>query len=161
MADNLFAPPQAVVADVADHTASPAMWNPNAAANWSLLFTPAFGAYLHMKNWQALGDDEKAHNAKMWMIATLAIIFGSTTIAGVFPKATAFDGLARLLGVILLLTWYFSSGRAQAKYVKAQFGKADPRKGWSKPLGFAILVGVVYLIFIMVAAIVGNIIKAG
>jgi hypothetical protein len=28
----------------------PALWNPNAAAGWSLLFTPAFGAFLHARN---------------------------------------------------------------------------------------------------------------
>lgn len=33
-----------------------ALWNPNAAANWSLLFTPLFGAYLHMLNWRSLGE---------------------------------------------------------------------------------------------------------
>ncbi len=161
MADNLFAPPKAVVADVADHTASPAMWNPNAAANWSLLFSPAFGAYLQMKNWEALGDDEKAHNSKMWMVATLAILFGSTLFAMVFPEATAIDGLSRLAGLILLLSWYFSSGRGQAKYVKAQFGKDYPRKGWSKPLGFAVLVGVFYFTFIAVAIVVQHKIKGG
>ena len=161
MTDNLFAPPKALVADVADHTASPAMCNPNAAANWSLLFSPAVGAYLHTKNWDALGNDKKAHYSRMWMVATLVIVFGSTTLAVAFPQATAFDGLSRLFGVILLLSGYFSSGRAQAKYVKVQFGKDYPRKGGSKPLGFAILVGVFYLIFIMVAGVVANKIEAG
>jgi hypothetical protein len=28
-------------------TTAPAIWNPNSAANWSLFFTPAFGAYLN------------------------------------------------------------------------------------------------------------------
>jgi predicted amidophosphoribosyltransferase len=28
-----------------------AIWNPNAASNWSLVFTPAFGSYLHARNW--------------------------------------------------------------------------------------------------------------
>jgi hypothetical protein len=137
------------------------MWNPNAAANWSLLFSPAFGAYLHMKNWEALGDEEKAHDSQVWMVITLAFVFGSTIFAMVSPGATALDGLLRLGGVILLLSWYFSSARAQAKYVKAQFGKDYPRKGWSKPLGFAILVGVLYVIFVMVAGVIGTKIKGG
>ena len=36
------------------------IWNPNAAANWSLLFTPAFGAYIHYLNWQKMGKTEVA-----------------------------------------------------------------------------------------------------
>jgi hypothetical protein len=43
-----------------DADAAPALWNPNAAANWSLLFSPMFGAWLHMKNWAALGEPERA-----------------------------------------------------------------------------------------------------
>ena len=31
--------------------ASNALWNPNTAANWSFLFSPLFGAYLHALNW--------------------------------------------------------------------------------------------------------------
>ena len=50
MNPNPYAPPTARVDDVATGDAAPALWNPNAAANWSLLFSPAFGAWLHMKN---------------------------------------------------------------------------------------------------------------
>lgn len=31
------------------------LWNPNAAVNWSVLFTPIFGAWIQAKNWKALG----------------------------------------------------------------------------------------------------------
>ena len=34
--------------------ASVALWNPVAAAVWSIVLTPAFGAYLHAKNWETL-----------------------------------------------------------------------------------------------------------
>ena len=54
MTPNPYAPPKAEVADVGRTEVAPALWNPNAAASWSLLFSPAFGAFLHMKNWQAL-----------------------------------------------------------------------------------------------------------
>jgi len=37
-----------------------AIWNPNAAANWSILFTPAFGSYLQMLNWRTLSEPAKA-----------------------------------------------------------------------------------------------------
>ena len=61
---NPFAPPQAEVADVPTGEAAPALWNPNAASSWSLLFSPIFGAYLHMQNWQALGQPDKAEQCR-------------------------------------------------------------------------------------------------
>ena len=56
--DKRYAPPTAHVDDV--HAArqsavAPPLWNPGAAMAWSLLFSPIFGAFVHMKNWQALG----------------------------------------------------------------------------------------------------------
>jgi curved DNA-binding protein CbpA len=44
-----------------------ALWNPNAAANWSLLFPPVFGAWLHAKNSSALGDESEAKHSTYWV----------------------------------------------------------------------------------------------
>ena len=56
--ENPYAPPTAAVADIGTATAAPRppLWNPGAAASWSLLLSPVFGAILHMKNWQAMGE---------------------------------------------------------------------------------------------------------
>jgi len=67
---NPYAPPEAEVADVAGPAfleAAPALWNPAAAASWSLIFSPIFGSWLQMKNWQALGESEKAAKARTWV----------------------------------------------------------------------------------------------
>ncbi|MGB0769032.1 MAG: hypothetical protein ACPGYV_15145, partial [Phycisphaeraceae bacterium] len=55
--------------------ASPALrlYSPNAAANWSLLFTPIFGAYLHAKNWRAIGDADRADTNIKWMWIGIAL----------------------------------------------------------------------------------------
>jgi hypothetical protein len=74
MTPNRYAPPTADVADIGRGQTAPALWNPNAAASWSVLFSPAFGAFLHMKNWQALGEPAKASAAKIWAIATLLVM---------------------------------------------------------------------------------------
>ena len=50
MQDDRYAPPLAPVADPRPSGAfgaAPPLWNPNAAGFWSLLFSPAFGAFLH------------------------------------------------------------------------------------------------------------------
>ena len=60
-----YAPPQTdLSAPAAELENNPPLWNPNAAAMWSLLFSPVFGALVHMKNWQAMGEPEKAAASK-------------------------------------------------------------------------------------------------
>jgi predicted nucleic acid-binding Zn ribbon protein len=124
---------------------SNALWNPAAAANWSLIFTPAFGSYLQMLNWQTLGERERAVTARIWFYVSLAML-------GVYVAIRLLTGersyaSAQPLLVLYLFVWYFASGRSQAKYVKERFGSAYPKKGWGKPilLGIAALVGYVLI----------------
>jgi hypothetical protein len=106
MTTNLYAPPKAQVADIVQAEAAPALWNPGAAASWSLLLSPAFGAILH-------------------------------------PHNRAIPLFNRLCSFVLLLSWYFASGKPQVDFVKSRYGKQYPRKGWSQPLliAFGILFG--------------------
>ena len=156
MTDNRYAPPTAKVSDVVSAGAAPAMWNPNAAANWSLLFTPAFGAWLHMKNWQALEEPAKAAASKRWVIVNLVLIVGSAMLTSMVPEMRALDGLSRLIGIVLLLSWYFSSGRGQAEYVKSHFGQVYERRGWGKRLLFALLALIGFIVVVAVIRILAS-----
>ena len=121
---NPYAPPQADVEPVAmATTASPPLWNPNAAASWSLLFTPVFGAILHMKNWEALGEPQKAAGARSWAIGTLIFLFVLAIVSGILGDSKALDGLGRIAGLIVLVAWYYASGKSQQNYVLARFGR--------------------------------------
>jgi hypothetical protein len=127
-----------------------AIWNPNAAANWSLLFTPAFGSYLQMINWRTLGENGKAISSQNWFYISLGILV-IYVLMGIFmdnPKEA--ESAVRGLGFLFLLVWYFSSGRAQGKYVKARFGKTYAKKPWGKPL----FIGVGAIIGYFIAAVV-------
>jgi len=135
---NPYAPPAAAVSDVSHVEPAPKLWNPNAAANWSLLFSPAFGAFLHMKNWQALGDTQRAQLNRNWVIASVLIIFGAGFLSVLMPESKALDGSARVVGFALLVAWYMTSAKAQAKLVKDRFGSAYTRKGWGLPILAAI-----------------------
>lgn len=108
------------------------LWNPNAAANWSLLFSPAFGAYLHMKNWEALGENSKASTSKTWLISSIIL-----SVLG--------------LGFFVLVAWYFSIGKKQAIYVEQKFGEHYLRKSWGIPLliGFSIFIVYIFLILLI------------
>ena len=130
--------------------AEAAIWNPNAAANWSLIFTPAFGAYLQMLNWRALGETEKAASSQNWFYVGLGML-AVYVLMGVFMSdSKAADGAARGLGFLFLLVWYFSSGRAQGKYVKKKFGTTYAKKPW----GRAFLIGVGAIVGYFIAAVV-------
>jgi hypothetical protein len=148
---NPYAPPKAAVADIVSHEESAPLWNPNAAANWSLFFSPAFGAYLQMKNWQALGEPDKASTSKAWFVAVLVILLALPLVAALVPGMSGLLRFSSPVGVALLIAWYVSSGRGQARYVKERFGKNYPRKGWGLPLLGA--VGVLFGYFIVVAVL--------
>ncbi len=151
----LLSAPAIETANTRQQATEAAIWNPNAAANWSLIFTPAFGAYLQMLNWQALGESETAASAQNWFYVGLGML-AVYVLMGVFisdPKVA--DGAARGLGFLFLLVWYFSSGRAQGKYVKEKFGKTYAKKPWGRALligvgaivgyfGVAVVIGVVF-----------------
>jgi len=47
---------------------------------WSLLFTPAFGAFLQMRNWEALGEPSKAVTSRIWVAVTLVVLVGLPSV---------------------------------------------------------------------------------
>jgi len=142
MSINPYAPPAAKIDDVAPVEVTPRLWNPVAAARWSILFSPAFGAILHMLNWRALGEPARARGSRNWAIAVLA-----TLVAGIFIGLQS-DRASRALSLGTLLAWYFISGRTQSVYVRERYGKQYVRRGWSKPLltGLAVYVALILII---------------
>ena len=153
---NPYAPPEASVADVVSTVESPPLWNPAAAGGWSLLFTPVFGALVHMKNWQALGEPARAENSKKWAIGSVAYIVVMVLLTLVVPDLKALDGLSRIGGLALLIGWYYASGKSQQGYVLARFGNTYKRKGWGLPLlcglaGIAAFMAVMVVVGIVMA----------
>lgn len=127
--------------------ATPQLWNPNAAACWSLLFSPIFGAWLHAKNWRALGNEHKAKQSMIWVycsiIATIAVLL--------LPLP---DAVSRGVGIGLLVAWYVSSAKDQIHFVKDNYQSSYLKKGWLKPIGLALATYVLLIavIFIVVFA---------
>jgi hypothetical protein len=154
---NPYAPPRAQVADIdelASGESAPALWNPNAAASWSLLFTPIFGAYLHMRNWQALGQPEKAASSKNWIIGSLVCVLLLVIFTLFLPDSKGVDALGRVFGFALLITWYYAMGKSQQAFVLGKFGKTYPRRGWSRPLLAAVGGVIAFFAFVFVVALV-------
>ena len=135
---------------------SPALWNPNAAANWSLIFSPAFGSYLQMLNWRALGQSDKAASAQNWFYASLAVLLVYVLMDALLAGSKSANGAAHALGCLYLLIWYFSVGRAQGRFVKEKFGTAYPKKPWGKALLLGLAAVLAYFVFaLLVGLLVG------
>jgi hypothetical protein len=145
---NPYAPPKAQVADVVGSEVAPALWNPNAAASWSLLFSPIFGAFLHMRNWEALGQPAKAAKSKIWFIGSIVVFVFITLAAFFMPDSKGLDLLARVGGFALLIAWYYGIAKSQQAFVIERFGNNYPRRGWLKPILAAL--GVVFALFVVV-----------
>lgn len=137
----------------------PHLWNPNVAANWSILFTPAFGAYIHALNWKALGMPERARADVVWI--WLTGLFLVVDIGSVAADSETVDRVMQKAPLVFLAAWYFIRGRSQSAYVRDELGNDYVRKDWKKPLliGLAIAVGVIALLFLAVFA-VGLILRA-
>jgi hypothetical protein len=133
--------------------AAPVLWNPFAAGCWSLLFTPVFGAFLHMKNWEALGEPEKARKSKGWVIGSIAFFVVLMLASLVLPDSKILDSVSRAGGFGLLFGWYYSAGKEQQTLVKERFGTGYERRGWLKPILLAILAIVGALIVLVFAAL--------
>lgn len=126
------------------------LWNPNAAANWSLLFTPVFGSYLQMKNWKALGELQKVENAKKWLLVSIIVIlllnFGAYLIEA---DPEQFATRAKSLGLLYIIIWYFSFAKNQSKYVKETLNDHYHKKSWVLPLIISTVILFIYVFIVM------------
>lgn len=107
----------------------PTLWNPNAAALWSLLFTPAFGSVLLHLNAKALGREKEANAFGLWILVSAVVHIGAIV-------AVQFTGenLFRFAGIALLIIWYFAAAKRQETFVKQAYGDGYLRKSWGLPI---------------------------
>ena len=129
---------------------APALWNPNAAACWSLLFSPIFGAALHMFNARAMGDTELEKLNKGFIWGTLAVLVIASLLA-IFTKINA-----NFVGLAALGAWYGAVGRKQVALVKERYGSNYPRRSWGKPILFGVLGIVALYVCIFILAFIAS-----
>ena len=138
---NPYSPPQSDTVSPPDSPA-PSLWNPDAAGAWSLLFTPVFGSVLLLKNWRAIGREDKIGTARIWLIISIVMLV-----------VTIFSGG---IGFIYIIIWYFAWQKPQTKFVKSQWGKDYPKKSWKIPLliAFGCWAGL-FLFFVLLGVMIG------
>ncbi len=149
-------PYQVPKAALTDHVSTPmgALWNPNAAANWSLVFSPAFGSFLHYRNWQTLGDEEEAREAKIWFVVSLVILAILPFIPHMVEDPNVKEFAPRGICFWFLIIWYFAAARSQARLVKEHFDGDYKRRSWGLPMLIALGSLLAYFAYcIMIAGI--------
>jgi hypothetical protein len=112
-----------------------ALWNPLAAALWSIILTPIFGTYIHLLNWKALNEPQKESSAKIWFYVSFFVIIISLFFMG---------GNAGLGSLIYLIVWYLVAGLLQKNYLSEKFGSNYIRKSWAKPLLIAFIIPIIF-----------------
>jgi hypothetical protein len=137
--------------------ADSAIWNPAAAALWSIVFTPAFGAYILMRNWEALGDHEQAALARKWYVFSLGLLGIQLLSTAINTRLNSESNVMHWFGIAYLLAWWLGAALPQAWMVRARFGSTYARKRWDDALMAAVIAGTLYfavrglMIFLFVA----------
>jgi len=131
---------------------TPVLWNPMAAAYWSLLFSPAFGAFLHAQNADYLGRTKEAKTNRVWFYLSLAYLGLALASGFIFP--TIPDSVFRFPALIFYCCWFYV-GEKQVKYVKATWQKNYQRKSWAVPLSVAFGCWIVIIaVFVIASAVI-------
>jgi uncharacterized membrane protein YfcA len=148
MSEQNLVPEPAFANAAAGSDATPALWNPTAAACWCLILSPVFGAFLHTQNWKALGNPERAAASRKWVVWGSIFLVGVILSSLIVPESRSLAALGRFGGFALLISWYYAIGKSQQTYVEERFGKNYTRRGWTIPImsAIGIFVGIVVLL---------------
>jgi uncharacterized membrane protein YidH (DUF202 family) len=131
-----------------------ALWNPTAAALWSLLLSAGLGAWLLARNWERLGHPGKARQARGWFF--LVIGFNLANLGLVLAGARfewEFNAMPGWISLAIFGLWCCLSAYPQIKYADEHIGEGNPRRSWAAPLVIAV---VAILLFFAVTALLAN-----
>jgi len=140
--------------------ASLPLWNPRAATCLGLLLSPAFSAYIHMCNWDTLGEDEQSLEARAWCCMMLGyfimcgvlIGLGGTVGRDLAPPLSATIGM--------LAGWHTWGGRAQERYIAVITNGAYTRRPWRRVVMAALAVLTVLAALVVVVVVVASTVRS-
>lgn len=114
---NPYQAPNSDLDDYDDDYDIPPLYNPKAAMWWSvLLFTP-FGAWLHYKNWSALGEEELAKQNFWFAIGSLGLIY----LAILIEMLTGYQLPRASISIVPLIAWYQTLGKKQVELLNIEW----------------------------------------
>ncbi len=117
------------------------LWNPTALNWWSLL-TPIFSAWFHAKNWDELGQPEKAKTTRIWFYGLIAFVSAFV----IFVPDDFTNGSS--IGILTTIVYYIVIGRKQTLYIRDNNIEYE-KKSLLKPLTimFTIIIVLFALVF--------------
>lgn len=122
-----------------------ALWNPHSAVLWSFFFTPAFGSFVHMLNWSALGEPAKAARQRRWFYASLGVLALDMAGSALSARLQSSYNILFWLAPLFMALWYGCAGQEQVRAVKQRFGTRYPHKSWRNILCAAVMAANVYV----------------
>ena len=132
-------PPQGQYAS----SGTPRLYNPNAAANWSILLTPVFGSWCVYTNYKQLGEKSRAQTSlAVTILIAVATVFGP--LLSMFAPVP--DAVGRAIPFVALILWYFIEAKGQVNFIKTR-GIVYEKKPWGTPVLIGVLAVVLYLGF--------------
>ncbi len=134
-----------------------ALWNPTVAACWSVVFTPAFGAWLLMRNWEVLGDKRHAAQARKWFAFSVGLLAVRLVSGALNARLNKLSDLLMWFSWGYLAVWWMAAAAPQARLVRSRFGADFPRHGWDYALLLALAGGIAYQ---LLSAILGWLVRA-
>ncbi|MDB5747771.1 MAG: hypothetical protein JWP72_2619 [Massilia sp.] len=124
-----------------DAPGAAALWRPSAVALWSLVFTPVFGSWLLMRNWQALGQPHAAAAARRWLHASLGMLALELLAGAINRRLNGGPHLVQWLALAWLGLWLLAAALPQWQLVRRRFGHAYARHEWNGALATAVAFG--------------------
>jgi len=100
-----------------------ALWNPDAAAAWSLWVTPLFGTVLQWLNARTLRDADLARTSLQWVaVCAIATAFAMAHMLQHEQSVASLQVASSLLSPLACI-WYIASGREHSKRIIACHGR--------------------------------------
>lgn len=133
------------VAGVDAAVEAPMLWSPAGIALWSMVFTPAFGAWLQMYNYRRLGDHERAATSWRWCMAGLAVLGWNAVGSALGQRIGLGTPLFGWLNLALLVAWLGATWPAHARIVCDKWGDGYRRRRWDSVVVLGLIAGWGYL----------------
>lgn len=138
MQTNPYSAPNAKLDTLAENAITPALWNPKVISVLGFFLSPIFGSIMLMKNWQAMGEPEKARQSMYWAVGTILFYAAMIVLVLALPESSAESVPTRGASIGLFAAWYMTSCKVQKDIVAVRFGTDFPKRGWALPILYGI-----------------------
>ena len=121
------------------------LWNPAAITLWSVLLSPAFGAWLQMYNLRRMGQEAQAAVARRWCVASLWVLGCNALFHAINIRLGGTSFLFDWVNLSLFIVWCTCNTPQHAQAVRARCGSTYRKRAWDNVLAIGALCALAYL----------------